>query len=67
MRCKNFHARGGMGIPERRERMKKGIFFGLGLIACLLGGSRSSVAEAEKTPLRVGAVFSVTGGLLVPG
>jgi branched-chain amino acid transport system substrate-binding protein len=60
MRCKHFHARGGMGITERGERMKKGIFFGLGLIACLLGGIPPSVAEG-KEPFVVGAVFGVTG------
>jgi len=49
-----------MAIPERRERMKKGIFFGLGLIACLLGGIPPSVAEG-KEPFVVGAVFGVTG------
>jgi len=40
--------------------MKKGIFFGLGLIACLLGGIPPSVAEG-KEPFVVGAVFGVTG------
>jgi len=60
MRCKHFQARGGMGITERGERMKKGIFFGLGLIACLLGGIPPSVAEG-KEPFVVGAVFGVTG------
>lgn len=49
-----------MRISERRERMKKGIFFALGLIACLLGGTLQSVAES-KEPYVVGAVFGVTG------
>ena len=40
--------------------MKKGIFFVLGLIACLLGGIPPSVAEG-KEPFVVGAVFGVTG------
>ena len=41
--------------------MKKGIFFGLGLIACLLG-SMGQGFGAEKAPYSIGAVFSITGG-----
>lgn len=46
--------------------MKKGIFFALGLIACLLGGIPPSVAEG-KEPFVVGAVFGVTGAFSLLG
>jgi branched-chain amino acid transport system substrate-binding protein len=55
-----------MGIPGRGERMKKGIFFGFGLIICLLGSMAQSFG-AEKAPYSIGAVFSVTGGASLLG
>jgi branched-chain amino acid transport system substrate-binding protein len=46
--------------------MKKGIFFGFGLIICLLGSMAQSFG-AEKAPYSIGAVFSVTGGASLLG
>jgi len=46
--------------------MKKGIFFGFGLIACLLGSMAQSFG-AEKASYTIGAVFSVTGGASLLG